>query len=144
MNILFPMGGRGSRLGYYSSNPKPLIKILGKTILEWSVQSLNLDGNYIFCINKKHDEEFKNYLKRVRAMGIDMETATIFITGFANGIDRGALLLGSDTPMVPEGVKTEESDKEVTRKYVKLHIEIGIEAMTSIGGEGEKIKHFTY
>ena len=56
MNILFPMGGRGSRLGYYSSNPKPLIKILGKTILEWSVQSLNLDGNYIFCINKKHDE----------------------------------------------------------------------------------------
>ena len=73
-----------------------------------------------------------------------METATIFITGFANGIDRGALLMVSDTPMVPEGVKTEESDKEVTRKYVNLHIEIGIEAMTRIGGEGEKIKHFTY
>ena len=101
----------------------------------------------IYTTNRRvweHDEEFKNYLKRVRAMGIDMETATIFITGFANGIDRGALLLVSDTPMVPEGVKTEESDKEVTRKYVKLHIEIGIEAMTRIGGEGEKIKHFTY
>tara|TARA_B100001750_G_C15518642_1_gene609528 strand:- start:1396 stop:2121 length:726 start_codon:yes stop_codon:yes gene_type:complete len=68
MNILFPMGGRGSRLGYYSSNPKPLIKILGKTILEWSVQSLNLDGNYIFCINKKHDEEFKisEQLKKIK------------------------------------------------------------------------------
>ena len=101
----------------------------------------------IYTTNRRvweHDEEFKNYLKRVRAMGIDMETATIFITGFANGIDRGALLMVSDTPMVPEGVKTEESDKEVTRKYVNLHIEIGIEAMTRIGGEGEKIKHFTY
>ena len=73
-----------------------------------------------------------------------METATVFITGFANGIDRGALLLVSDTPMTPEGVKTEESDIEVTRKYVDLHLEMGIEAMTRIGDEGEKIKHFTY
>ena len=73
-----------------------------------------------------------------------METATVFITGFANGIHRGALLLVSDTPMTPEGVKTEESDKEVTRKYVDLHLEMGIEAMTRIDEEGEKIKHFTY
>jgi len=89
-------------------------------------------------------EDFKTYLKKVRAIGIDMETATVFITGFANGIDRGALLLVSDTPMTPEGVKTEESDKEVTQKYVDLHIKMGIEAMTRIGEEGETIKHFTY
>ena len=101
----------------------------------------------IYTTNRRvweHDEDFKTYLKKVRAIGIDMETATVFITGFANGIDRGALLLVSDTPMIPEGVKTEESDKEVTRKYVDLHIEMGIEAMTRIGEEGETIKHFTY
>ena len=101
----------------------------------------------VYTTNRRiweHDLGFRARLRQMTAIGIDMETATIFITGFANGIDRGALLLVSDTPMVPEGVKTEESDKEVTRKYVKLHIEIGIEAMTSIGGEGEKIKHFTY
>ena len=73
-----------------------------------------------------------------------METATIFTTGFANYISCGALLLVSDLPMVLEGIKTEESDKQVTRKYVDLHLDIGIEAMTRIGEEGETIKHFTY
>ena len=101
----------------------------------------------VYSTNRRvweHDEKFKKYLKKVRAMGIDMETATCFITGFANQISRGALLLVSDTPMIPEGVKTEEMDKEVTRKYVDLHLDLGIEAMTRIGKEGEKIKHFKY
>lgn len=90
------------------------------------------------------DIEFKNYLKKLGAIGIDMETATIFIVGYANQIARGALLLVSDLPMVPEGVKTEESDKMVTNKFVDVHLEIGIEAMTDIGSKGEQIKHFRY
>ena len=101
----------------------------------------------IYSTNRRvweHDEKFKKYLRKVRVMGIDMETATIFITGFANGINRGALLLVSDTPMIPEGIKTEEKDRDVTRKYVDLHIDMGIEAMAKIGDEGEKIKHFKY
>tara|TARA_B100001250_G_scaffold380965_1_gene372864 strand:- start:9854 stop:10627 length:774 start_codon:yes stop_codon:yes gene_type:complete len=101
----------------------------------------------IYSTNRRvweHDETFKEYLRKVRVMGIDMETATIFITGFANGINRGALLLVSDTPMIPEGIKTEEMDQDVTRKYVDLHLDMGIEAMTKIGVEGEKIKHFKY
>ncbi|MFL3009141.1 MAG: AMP nucleosidase [Candidatus Neomarinimicrobiota bacterium] len=101
----------------------------------------------IYSTNRRlweHDKKFKKYLRKVRAMSIDMETATLFITGFSNEINRGALLLVSDTPMIPEGIKTEEKDKDVTLKYVDLHIEIGIEAMTKIGNEGEKIKHFKY
>ena len=101
----------------------------------------------VYSTNRRvweHDKDFKKYLKKVRAMGIDMETATFFITGFSNQISRGALLLVIDTPMIPDGVKTEEMDKEVTRKYVDLHLELGIEAMTRIGHEGEKIKHFKY
>ncbi len=73
-----------------------------------------------------------------------METATLFIVGLVNEIPRGALLLVSDIPMLPEGVKTEESDKEVTLKYSDVHLEIGIEAMTEIGEKGEHIKHFTF
>ena len=101
----------------------------------------------VYSTNRRvweHDEKFKKYLRKVRVMGIDMETATIFITGFSNEINRGALLLVSDTPMVPEGIKTQEKDQEVTRKYVDLHIDMGIEAMTRIGVEGEQIKHFRY
>lgn len=90
------------------------------------------------------DENFKSYLRKIGAIGIDMETATIFIVGYANQIARGALLLVSDLPMIPEGIKTEESDRMVTENFVDLHLEIGIEAMTDIGSKGEQIKHFTF
>ena len=90
------------------------------------------------------DEEFKQYLRKLSTIAIDMETATLFIVGLVNEIPRGALLLVSDIPMIPEGVKTEESDKAVTEKFADLHLEIGIEAMTELGDKGEPIKHFTY
>jgi len=110
-------------------------------------QNIDYRTGVIYSTNRRvweHDENFKKYLRKVRVMGIDMETATIFITGFANGINRGALLLVSDTPMIPEGIKTEEMDQDVTKKYVSLHLDMGIEAMTKIGDEGERIKHFKY
>ncbi len=90
------------------------------------------------------DEDFKARLRRLSTIGIDMETATVFIVGHANEIARGALLLVSDMPMLPEGVKTEESDKKVTANFVDLHLKIGIEAMTEIGEKGEHIKHLRY
>jgi len=90
------------------------------------------------------DEEFKIYLRKLGAIGIDMETATVFIVGYANQIARGALLLVSDLPMFPEGVKTEDSDRAVTQQFVDMHLNIGIEAMTEIGSKGEAIKHFTF
>jgi AMP nucleosidase len=90
------------------------------------------------------DETFKKRLERLSVIGIDMETATVFIVGHANEISRGALLLVSDVPMIPEGVKTHESDKMVTDQYARLHLEIGIEAMTDVGVKGEAIKHLRY
>ncbi|MDZ7764894.1 MAG: AMP nucleosidase [Melioribacteraceae bacterium] len=90
------------------------------------------------------DEKFKDYLRNLGAIGIDMETATLFVTGYSNQIARGALLLVSDLPMMPEGIKTEESDRHVTKRFVDLHLQIGIEAMTEIGEKGEQIKHFKY
>jgi AMP nucleosidase len=101
----------------------------------------------IYTTNRRvweHDDLFKERLKTLRVIGIDMETATIFAVGVANQIPRGALLLVSDTPMTPEGVKTERSDRVVTDRYVDLHLDIGIRAMTEIGVKGEQIKHFTY
>ena len=73
-----------------------------------------------------------------------METATLFIVGHYNAIPRGALLLVSDVPTTPQGVKTEASDEMVTSNWVDKHLEIGIEAMTEIGGRGEQIRHFHY
>ena len=77
-------------------------------------------------------------------IGVDMETATIFIVGHYNQISRGALLLVSDVPITPDGVKSQESDSKVTDRYSEVHLEVGIEAMTTIGEKGEQIRHFSY
>ncbi|MCO6465105.1 MAG: AMP nucleosidase [Bradyrhizobiaceae bacterium] len=90
------------------------------------------------------DTAFREHLKELSCLAIDMETATVFIVGHKNGIPRGALLLVSDVPVVPEGVKTEESDKQVSEKWSQMHLDIGIEAMTHIGEQGEEIKHLRY
>ncbi len=110
-------------------------------------KNLEYRTGVIYTTNRRlweWDDNFKEYLRKLGAIGIDMETATIFIVGYANQIARGALLLVSDLPMFPEGVKTEESDKNVTQNFVDLHLNIGIEAMTDLEAKGEKIKHFTF
>ncbi len=78
------------------------------------------------------------------AIAIDMETATLFVVGHHNQIARGALLLVSDLPMTPEGVKTEQSDAEVSGQWADIHLEVGIESMSDISARGEQIKHFQY
>ena len=101
----------------------------------------------VYSTNRRvweHDEEFKRYLVRIRAMAIDMETATIFITGFHNKIPAGALLLVSDQPMLPEGVKTAESDQRVTREFAELHLRIGIDSLKEIINDGLTVRHLRF
>lgn len=111
----------------------------------------DLDHDYwtgtVYTTNRRvweHDEEFKDYLRQTRCMAVDMETATIFAVGFANEIPTGALLLVSDQPMVPEGVKTEASDRKVTSSFVDSHIEIGIEALELLRRKGSSVKHLRF
>jgi AMP nucleosidase len=101
----------------------------------------------VYTTNRRvweHDQPFLQRLRAMTVIAIDMETATIFIVGHHNEIARGALLLVSDVPVTPDGVKTEESDVRVTHEWADLHLQIGIEAMTEIGSLGEPIKHFKY
>jgi AMP nucleosidase len=101
----------------------------------------------VYTTNRRvweHDENFKDYLRKIRAMGIDMETATIFLVGFANGIPHGALLLVSDNPMYPEGVKTAESDKKVTGTFVENHLKVGIDSLMELRDSGESVKHLRF
>lgn len=101
----------------------------------------------VYTTNRRvweHDEEFKEYLQQVRAYAIDMETATIFSVGFYNKIPTGALLLVSDSPMTPEGVKTEESDKKVTEQYVERHLKIGIDSLKQLINNGLTVRHLRF
>lgn len=92
----------------------------------------------------EHDDTFKNYLRAIRVMAVDMETATIFSVGFANSIPTGALLLVSDQPMTPDGVKTSKSDTSVTREYVSEHLKIGIESLKQLINNGHTVKHLLF
>jgi AMP nucleosidase len=101
----------------------------------------------VYTTNRRvweHDEKFKEYLRQIRCIGIDMETATIFLVGFANSIPKGALLLVSDNPMTPDGVKTGESDKAVTEAFVEKHLQIGIDALIDLRDSGESVKHLRF
>ena len=101
----------------------------------------------VYTTNRRvweHDEEFKSYLRRLRCMAIEMETATIFTTGFYNQISTGALLLVSDQPMIPEGVKTEESDEKVTKEFIHPHLQIGIDSLNELINKGVSVKHLRF
>lgn len=101
----------------------------------------------VYTTNRRvweHDKTFKKYLKSLRAMAVDMETATIFTTGFANKIPTGALLLISDQPMIPEGVKTTESDSKVTEQYVETHLRVGIDSLKQLINNGLTVKHLKF
>jgi AMP nucleosidase len=101
----------------------------------------------VYTTNRRvweHDAKFRDYLTNIRASAIDMETATIFIVGFVNHIPKGALLLVSDSPMTPEGVKTTRSDKSVTERFVRKHLEIGIASLVELRDSGESVKHLRF
>ncbi len=101
----------------------------------------------VFTTNKRvweYDERFKKFLLKTRAMAIDMETATIFIVGFANGIPSGALLLVSDQPMISTGIKTSESDQRVTELFVNDHLTIGINSLEEIINHASSVKHLKF
>ncbi|MDD3180579.1 MAG: AMP nucleosidase [Opitutaceae bacterium] len=101
----------------------------------------------VYTTNRRvweHDGEFKKYLQRIRCIAIDMETATIFVTAFANEIPAGALLLVSDQPMTPEGVKTAESDQKIDDQFVELHIRIGIASLKQLINKGLTVKHLKF
>ena len=101
----------------------------------------------IYTTNRRvweYDEDFKNYLRKIRTMAVDMETATLFTVGFANHIPTGALLLVSDQPMISEGIKTEKSDEHVTAHFVDEHVLIGIESLRNIIENNQTVKHLRF
>ncbi len=141
--------GEGASNDYFPPEVPALPSFSLQRAVSSTVRDFNVDywTGTVYTTNRRvweHDEAFKEYLKRIRAMAIDMETATLFSVAFANKIPIGALLLVSDQPMVPEGVKTEESDLKITQNFVDQHLRIGIEALKELRNEGRSIRHLRW
>lgn len=151
-DLILPIAGirgEGTSNDYFP----PEVPALPAFMLQRAVSTALRDNSYdywtgtVYTTNRRvweHDEKFKQYLRETRAMAVDMETATLFSCGFYNHIPTGALLLVSDNPMEPEGVKTEESDNRVTQNFAATHVRIGIEAMKLIIGQRKTVRHLKF
>ncbi|MGZ3899053.1 MAG: AMP nucleosidase [Bacteroidia bacterium] len=141
--------GEGTSNDYFPHEVPAMPAFSLQKAISYTIRLHNLDywTGTVYTTNRRvweHDEKFKEYLRSVRAMAIDMETATIFTVGFHNEIPTGALLLVTDQPMVPEGVKTEESDKKVTTNYVNEHLQIAIDSLKELRSKGVSVKHLRF
>ena len=141
--------GEGTSSDYFPSEVPSLPSFALQKAISTTIRDYNQDywTGTVYTTNRRvweWDEEFKEYLRKIRAQAIDMETATIFTTAFSNKIPAGALLLVSDSPMVPEGVKTDVSDVSVTKNYVEQHVKIGIDSLRQLINNGMTVKHLRY
>jgi AMP nucleosidase len=141
--------GEGTSNDYFPPEVPAMPAFALQKAISTTIRDYNVDywTGTVYTTNRRvweHDEVFKEYLTRVRAYAIDMETATIFTVGFYNKIPTGALLLVSDQPMVPEGVKTEASDVKVTSAFVENHLKIGIDSLKQLINKGQTVRHLRF
>lgn len=141
--------GEGTSNGYFPPEIPALPAFMLQRAVSTSLRDARNDywTGTVYTTNRRvweHDDNFKNYLRTTRAMAVDMETATLFTCGFYNHIPTGALLLVSDNPMVPEGVKTIESDKLVTCNYAAQHVALGVASLKLIIHDGRTVKHLKF
>ncbi len=141
--------GEGTSNDYFPAEIPALPAFALQKAISTTIRDNNQDywTGTVYTTNRRvweWDEHFKEYLRKIRVMAIDMETATIFSTAFYNEIPTGAILLVSDQPMVVDGIKTEASDKVVTTSFVDLHLKIGIESLKQLINRGITVKHLRY
>lgn len=141
--------GEGTSNDFFPPEVPALPAFALQKAISTTIRDMELDywSSTVYTTNRRvweHDEKFKQYLRDLRVDAIDMETATLFITAFHNRISCGALLLVSDEPMTPEGVKTDKSDKTVTDTYVQQHLKIGSSSLKQLINHGLTVKHLKY
>lgn len=141
--------GEGTSNDYFPAEVPALPAFSLQKAISTTVRDYHRDywTGTVYTTNRRvweHDENFKEYLREIRAMAIDMETATLFSVGFHNEIPTGALLLVSDQPMIAEGIKTASSDKKVSELYVNEHISIGIDSLKQLINNGQTVKHLRF
>ena len=150
--MLLPIAGirgEGTSLDYFPEEVPALPAFNLEKAISATISSYGLEywTGTVYTTNRRvweHDEDFKEYLRSIRATAVDMETATLFSVGFYNRIPTGALLMVSDQPMLPDGIKTEQSDKKVTENFALTHLKIGIQSLQELQNKGISVKHLRF
>jgi len=151
-DLILPIAGirgEGTSNDYFPVEVPALPSFALQKAISTTIRDHKLDywTGTVYTTNRRvweHDSKFKKYLKKIRVICVDMETATIFTTAFFNNIPSGALLLVSDMPMTPDGVKTRESDEGVTKNFVEIHLQVGIDSLKQLINNGLTVKHLRF
>ena len=151
-DLLLPIAavrGEGASDDYFPPEVPALPAFALQKAISTTIRDYNMDywTGTVYTTNRRvweHDLEFKDYLREIRCMGIDMETATLFSVGFFNKIPTGALLLVSDIPMIPEGVKTDQSDEKVTSNFLHSQLDIGIDSLKQLINNSLTVRHLRF
>ncbi len=141
--------GEGTSDDYFPPEVPALPAFNLQKAVSTTIRDLGFDywTGTVYTTNRRvweHEDSFKKYLRKIRAMAIDMETATLFTVGFSNHIPMGALLLVSDQPMISSGVKTDKSDQKVTEDFVESHLKVGVESLNQLINNGLTVKHLYF
>jgi AMP nucleosidase len=141
--------GEGTSNDYLPEEVPALPAFALQKAVSTTIRDYELDywTGVVYTTNKRvweHREDFKQKLRDLRCIAIDMETATIFIAAFKNQMPAGALLLVSDMPMTREGIKTEASDIIVTTNFAQKHLSIGIDSLKQLMNSGLTVKHLRF
>ena len=150
--LLLPIAGirgEGTSLDYFPEEVPALPAFNLEKAISATISSYGREywTGTVYTTNRRvweYDENFKDYLRSIRATAVDMETATLFSVGFYNRIPTGALLMVSDQPMLPEGVKTASSDQKVTTDFALMHLKIGIQSLQELQNKGISVKHLRF
>ena len=141
--------GEGTSNDYLPPEVPALPAFALQKAISTTIRDYNLDywTGTVYTTNKRvweHREDFKEYLREMRCIAIDMETATLFVAAFKNHMPTGAILLVSDMPMTPEGVKTEQGDKIATQNFADTHLKIGIDSLKQLINNSATVKHLRF
>ena len=151
-NFILPIGairGDGTSNDYFPPEVPAMPSFSLQKAISTTIREFKTDywTGTVYTTNRRvweYDKGFKDYIKKTRAYAIDMETATLFTVGFHNKIPVGALLLVSDSPMTPEGVKTLEKDEINSRQFDEKHIEIGVDSLRKLMDNAETVRHLKF
>ena len=151
-DLILPIGairGEGTSNDYFPPEVPAMPSFALQKAVSTTIRDLQIDywTGTVYTTNRRvweFDTKFKKYLKKIRAYAIDMETATLFTVGFHNKIPTGALLLVTDQPMIPEGVKTLAKDEVNSKLFDQQHVRVGIESLKQLINKGETIRHLVF
>jgi len=86
------------------------------------------------------DDDFVEYLRTHRIMGIEMELATLYSIAYTYQVPIGSIMLVSDMPLQRRGIKSKESQDEIFADYMDLHVDMAIQTVKIFNAKWDEVE----